>query len=138
MSAPLKPGSEFSVLEGLVRNQLATEFATRQYAPEDVVILSMRGAGKASFEGRTSVGGFPLVPYDPVAPRVPGAIRCTSVFKFKGMESHVVILTDLDTLETLRDRRKAYVGISRARYKLFLVATDAVHALLKRVTRKVD
>ena len=136
MTAPLKPGSEFSVLEGLIKNQLAPEIAKRQYAPEDVVILSVRGSGKASFEGRTSVGGFPLVPYDPVAPRVPGAIRCTSVFKFKGMESHVVILTDMDTLDTVRDRRKAYVGISRARYKLFLVATDAVHALLKRAARR--
>jgi ATP-dependent exoDNAse (exonuclease V) alpha subunit len=63
---------------------------------------------------------------------VPGAIRATSVFKFKGMESHVVIVTDLDKVETLRDRRKAYVGMSRARYKLYLIATEAALANLKR------
>ena len=120
------------MLEALVQKKLAPEIATRQYSPEDIVVLSMRGAGKASFEGQTTLGGFPLVPYDPLAPRVPGAIRATSVFKFKGMESHVVIVTDLDQVETLRDRRKAYVGMSRARYKLYLIATDAALAKLKR------
>lgn len=130
-TAPLRPGQAFDMLDALVRKLLAPEIATRQYAAEDVVILSMRGAGKSSFEGRTEVGGFPLVAHDPAAPRVPGAIRATTVFKFKGMESHVVILTDLDQLETLRDRRKAYVGMSRARYKLFLIATDAALARLR-------
>jgi hypothetical protein len=133
MTAPLMPGKEFAMLDALVQKKLAPEIATRQYSPEDIVVLSMRGAGKASFEGQTTLGGFPLVPYDPVAPRVPGAIRATSVFKFKGMESHVVIVTDLDQVETLRDRRKAYVGMSRARYKLYLIATEAALAKLKRV-----
>jgi len=54
----------------------------------------------------------------------------TSVFKFKGMESHVIILTDLDQLETLRDRRKAYVGMSRARYQLFLLASPSALSAL--------
>jgi hypothetical protein len=132
LTAPLRPGKEFAMLDALVRQEFSTDIATRQYSPEDIVVLSMRGAGKASFEGQTTLGGFPLVPYDPVAPRVPGAIRATSVFKFKGMESHVVIVTDLDKVETLRDRRKAYVGMSRARYKLYLIATEAALANLKR------
>ena len=131
-TVPLIPGKEFDMLEALVAKVLAPELAARRYAPEDVVILGMRGAGKASFDGRNQVGGFPLVPFDPVAPAVPGAIRATTVFKFKGMESHVVILTDLDQMETLRDRRKAYVGMSRARYKLYLVATPEVLGKLKR------
>jgi hypothetical protein len=130
-TAPLMVGKEFDMLDALVRKLLAPEIATRQYSAEDVVILGMRGAGKASFEGKTEVGGFPLIPFDPLAPRVPGAIRATTVFKFKGMESHVVIVTDMDKLETLRDRRKAYVGMSRARYKLFLIATSDVLEKLK-------
>jgi len=44
------------------------------------------------------------------------------------MESHVVILTDLDKVETLRDRRKAYDGITRARYQLFLLAPPHTQA----------
>jgi hypothetical protein len=130
-AATLKPGLEFETLNALISQLVAPEIATRQYEPEDVVILSMRGTGKASFECKSTVGGFPLVPYDPVAPRTPGAIRATSIFKFKGMESHVVIITDMDKLDTLRDRRKAYVGMSRARYKLYLIATKEVIEKLK-------
>ena len=128
--AELVPGREFEVLDVLVRRYLAADIGVKRFNAGDVVILSMRGAGKASFEGKTEVGGFPLIPYDPLAPHVPGAIRATSVFKFKGMESHVVILTDVDSLETLRDRRKAYVGMSRARYKLFVLASPAAKAHL--------
>ena len=129
--APLVSGREYDVLDALVRKYLAPDIEARRYSAEDVVILTMRGAGKGSFEGRSSVGGFPMVAYDPLAPRVAGAIRATSVFKFKGMESHVVIVTDLDRLDTLRDRRKAYVGMSRARYKLYLIATNDVLTKLK-------
>ena len=48
------------------------------------------------------------------------------VFKFKGMESHFVVLTDLDTLDSPRDRRPAYVGMSRAKYALFVLGTSTV------------
>jgi len=46
------------------------------------------------------------------------------------MKSHNILI-DLDQLATVRDRRKAYVGMSRARYKLFLIVTDEVLAKLK-------
>lgn len=38
----------------------------------------------------------------------------------------------MDQLATPRNRRKAYVGMSRARYELFLVLIDDVLAKLKR------
>lgn len=37
------------------------------------------------------------------------------------MESHVIVLTDLDKLDSPRDRRRAYVGMSRAKYALYLL-----------------
>jgi superfamily I DNA/RNA helicase len=64
------------------------------------------------------------VPFDPAKPYEEGAIRTSTVFKFKGMESHVVVLTDLDKLDSPRDRRRTYVGMSRAKYALFLIATE--------------
>ncbi|PHX58617.1 MAG: hypothetical protein CK522_03265 [Opitutia bacterium] len=39
------------------------------------------------------------------------------------MESYAVVLADLDSLSTERDRRKAYVGISRAKYALYILAS---------------
>ena len=59
-----------------------------------------------------------------------GTIRTSTVFKFKGMESHVVILTDVDALTTTRDRRKAYVGMTRAKYDLYVLGQPEALALI--------
>jgi len=40
------------------------------------------------------------------------------------MESHVVVLTDLDKLDSPRDRRRTYVGMSRAKYALYVLGTS--------------
>ena len=64
------------------------------------------------------------MPFDPAKPYEEGTIRTSTVFKFKGMESHVVVLTDLDKLESPRDRRRTYVGMSRAKYALYLLGSE--------------
>jgi DNA helicase IV len=58
-------------------------------------------------------------------------LRTSTVFKFKGMESYAVVLADLDSLATERDRRKAYVGISRAKYALYILASPAAEQALR-------
>ena len=85
---------------------------------------STRGAGKESYAGAAELGGLKAVPYDPAQPHEEGTLRTSTVFKFKGMESHVIVLTDLDKLDSPHDRRRAYVGMSRAKYALFLIATE--------------
>ena len=75
--------------------------------------------------------GLRLVPYDPSRPYEPGTLRTSTVFKFKGMESHAVVLADLDALVSERDRRKAYVGISRAKYALYILASPAAEQALR-------
>ena len=98
--------------------------------PKDIVVLSMRGAGKGSYAGSAELGGLKAVPYDPAKPYEEGTIRTSTVFKFKGMENHVIVLTDLDKLNSPRDRRRAYVGISRAKYALYLLCSDAALQLV--------
>ena len=127
VSAPYPPGRELELL-----NLVLAKHVLPKHLPKDIVVLSMRGAGKESYAGAAELAGLKAVPYDPAKPYEEGTIRTSTVFKFKGMESHVVIVTDLDQVETLRDRRKAYVGMSRARYKLYLIATEAALAKLKR------
>jgi ATP-dependent exoDNAse (exonuclease V) beta subunit len=65
------------------------------------------------------------VPFDPAKPYEEGTIRTSTVFKFKGMESHVVVLTDLDKLDSPRDRCRTYVGMSRAKYALYVLGAPA-------------
>lgn len=83
-----------------------------------------------SCAGAAELSGLKAVPYDPAKPYEEGTLRTSTVFKFKGMESHVIVLTDLDRLDTLRDRRRAYVGMSRAKYALYLLGSEAALQLV--------
>jgi hypothetical protein len=124
-TVPSKPGRDFDLLAAVLGHE-----NIRKYRPEDVIVLSMKGAGKESFAGNAEAAGYRLVPYDANAPYEAGTIRTSTVFKFKGMESHVVILTDVDALTTTRDRRKAYVGMTRAKYDLYVLGQPEALALI--------
>jgi len=124
-SAVYQPGKELALLEAVLAKHVSKEINDGKYAASNVVILSMRGGHKALFEGVAELGGFALEPYDVTKPASPGVVRTSSVYKFKGMESHVVILVDVDHLDDERTRRKAYVGMTRARYKLIILGAAA-------------
>ena len=126
-TAPLKEGKEFAMLDALIQKVVLKDFD-----PKDVVIISMHGAGRESYKDKDMVAGLKLIPYDPMKPYENGTIRCSTVYKFKGMESHAVVLTDFDKLDSVRDRRKAYVGMSRARYALYMVVSNGVEEALKK------
>ncbi len=121
-----RPGRDFDLLVAVLGLE-----KLRAYRPEDIIVLSMKGAGKESFAGKAEAAGYRLVPYDANAPYEEGTLRTSTVFKFKGMESHVVILMDVDTLATTRDRRKAYVGMTRAKYDLYVLGQPEALALIK-------
>lgn len=125
-TAAYQQGKELATLEALL-----THIVLPQQGPEDIVVLSARGAGKESYASHRMLCGLRLVPYDPSRPYEPGTLRTSTVFKFKGMESHAVVLADLDSLASERDRRKAYVGISRAKYALYILASPAAEQALR-------
>ncbi len=115
-SAQYPPGREHELLNPVLAKQALPKHLTK-----DIVVLSMRGAGKESYAGASELTGLKAVPFDPAKTYEEGAIRTSTVFKFKGMESHVVVLTDMDKLDSPRDRRRAYVGMSRAKYALYVL-----------------
>jgi hypothetical protein len=125
-TAAYQPGKELATLEAMLKHVVL-----HQQGPEDIVVLSVRGAGKECYAGQAILAGLRLVPFDPSRPYVPGTLRTSTVFKFKGMESYAVVLADLDSLATERDRRKAYVGISRAKYALYILASPAAEQALR-------
>jgi hypothetical protein len=127
VSAPYPAGRELELL-----NVVLAKHVLPKHLPKDIVVLSMRGAGKESYAGTAELGGLKAVPYDPTKPYEEGTLRTSTVFKFKGMESHVIVLTDLDKLDSPRDRRRAYVGMSRAKYSLYLLGGAEALATLER------
>jgi hypothetical protein len=125
VSAPYPPGRELELL-----NLVLAKHVLPKHLPKDIVVLSLRGAGKESYAGAAELAGLKAVPFDPAKPYEEGTIRTSTVFKFKGMESHVVVLTDLDKLDSPRDRRRTYVGMSRAKYALYVLGSPTALSAL--------
>jgi hypothetical protein len=125
VSAPYPPGRELELL-----NLVLAKHVLPKHLPKDIVVLSLRGAGKESYAGAAELAGLKAVPFDPAKPYEEGTIRTSTVFKFKGMESHVVVLTDMDKLDSPRDRRRTYVGMSRAKYALYVLGSPTALSVL--------
>ncbi|MCB0197956.1 MAG: ATP-binding domain-containing protein, partial [Anaerolineae bacterium] len=87
----------------------------------DLVLLTPKGRNRSQLWRLGQLGNFHLVDYPSSAS---GEVYCETIHSFKGLESPVVILAEIDNdtaadLETL-----LYVGCSRARNHLVLL-TDA-------------
>lgn len=89
--------------------------------PQDVVVLSSHGFEKSEV-AQSKPGRFTFVK-DPVA--VGPYIRCSSIRGFKGLESPVVVLCELDDLDDATVDQQLYVAISRARNHCVVVVPEA-------------
>jgi UvrD-like helicase C-terminal domain len=105
-----QPGTVAALLERLC--------AKEEVPPQDVVVLSSHSR-EGSKVGRSSPGQFKFVK-DPVA--VGPYVRFSSIRGFKGLESPVVVLCELEDLDHESRDQQLYVGISRARNHCVLVA----------------
>jgi hypothetical protein len=108
----------------VLRNLVETE----QVPLEDIVVLTPSGKSKSRLRSRERVDGFRLS--DHVEP---GAVLAESVHGFKGLERPVVILAEL------RDKHREdlatylYVGGSRARSELIVLAAEPVARELREL-----
>ena len=96
---------------GRAINRLLSE----RIGAEQIVVLSRYRLENSSAASLTGVP-FPIATWEgPVRPR---SIRFSTVASFKGLESDVVLLVDVDDLESPDGRQSIYVGASRARVLL--------------------
>lgn len=89
---------------------------------DDVVLLSGRSAAKS----RWAQPMADLAPWRTTTGNEPGCLRIRSIQSYKGLESPVVILSELDAYEPARARRLAYVGASRAMNHLVVLGDAEV------------
>ena len=117
--------------EGLVRllgTVLRNLIEVERLPMEDIAVLTPSEAGGSRLRARRDVAGYPLS--ETVQP---ATILATSVRAFEGLERPVVILAELGD-EHLEDlRRYLYVGASRARDHLIVLATKPVASELRRL-----
>jgi superfamily I DNA/RNA helicase len=87
---------------------------------EAVTVLTGRSTANSRFSRDDMVGSFRLCSN----PKRPNEIRFVSVHRFKGLESTVVILCEMEGLNRSTARSLWYTGLSRARSGLILLVHD--------------
>ena len=99
---------------------------------DDVVILSPRRLENSVLAGTERVGEFPLVDSSRTLQVAGECIRYSTIHSFKGLESRVVIIVDIDDVDDPRSQSLLYVGMSRARALLILMANERARRPIDR------
>jgi hypothetical protein len=95
---------------------------------QDIAVLTPSGGGKSRLRARGEAGGYRLS--ESVEP---DTILATSVHAFKGLERPVIVLAELGDKHLEDLGRYLYVGGSRARNHLIVLATEPVARELRRL-----
>jgi len=117
--------------EGLVRLLaivLKNLVESEEVPLDDIVVLTPSGKAKSRLRARERIDGFRLSERPE-----PGAILATSIHGFKGLEREVVILAELGDKHLEDLRRYLYVGASRAKNELVVLALEPVARELRRI-----
>ena len=90
--------------------------------PDELVILNPLRMGKSKWEEGFKIGNLQLS-WDI---NVETKIRCSTIHSFKGLESPVIIMTELDCILSKELKELLYVGMSRARNHLILILNESL------------
>ncbi len=95
-----------------------------QFRPEEIAILSGRGRATTSLAGLERIGAYRCGPL----PVLPGVVAVDTIRRFKGLDSRVVVLVEIDHLA--EEHGLLYVGTTRARTHLVVIAApETIHSL---------
>jgi superfamily I DNA/RNA helicase len=87
--------------------------------PEDIVILTPAGEKRSQWKRDDQLGNF-IITWQ-LDTEMPMAARVCTIHSYKGLESAVVILTELDKLHADTQDQLVYVGLSRARHHAVVI-----------------
>ncbi len=90
-----------------------------EIVPQDIVILSSHGYENSEVFARGRLGRFRLAKQRGALGQ---SVYFSSIRGFKGLESPVVVLCELDNLDEASRDNQIYVGMSRARNHCVIVA----------------
>lgn len=105
-------------------DQSVSKFLAEGIAPQDIVIMSPFKFENSGLKDHQKIAGIAIQDLSESASNtVESSIGFTTIHAFKGMESSVVMLVDLDSLSD-GQRALLYVGMSRARSALHVFASQ--------------
>ena len=91
---------------------------------EDMMILSPKRLENSALVAVEQICDAPLVDCSRSLDTPQGCIRYSTIHSFKGLESQVVIVVDIDEVDDDRSQSLLYVGMSRARSLLILMIQE--------------
>ena len=126
---PIKPGNEAKKIEKIINRLVNIEGIPEH----EIVVLCACAPDKSVLAPGKSIGRYETSPSEDFSGK---SIRFDSIHRFKGLESKVVILTDMDG--AVASNELMYVGLSRARLLLFVIASEVTIAKLKNEIYRMD
>jgi hypothetical protein len=106
----------------IVGRAIGTLIRDQQIEADDITILTPRSQEKSIWEEGTKLYGCTIS----WGERDKKKIQCSTIHSFKGLESPVVILTELRGISIEERRELFYVGLSRANHHLLIVSSQPV------------
>lgn len=121
-------------LKRLLRQTLHRLIIDENVPAWDIVVLTPKSREHSQMWGFGALGNFRLVdtPTD-----ASGEVHCTTIHKFKGLESPVVILAEIDNHQIWNLPALLYVGCSRARNHLTLLTAADLSAKIAAQLNKL-
>ena len=114
---------------------LVERLVKEQTPIEDVIILSPRRLENSGLTGVKRISRFPLVDISRGADIRRHSLKFSTIHSFKGLESPVVIIVDIDQVDSDEPQSLLYVAMSRARSLLILMISETARASLERRIR---
>ena len=112
-----------AVVERLVKEQMPIE---------DVIVLSPRRLENSGLAGVDCISRFPLVDVSRGMANARRSLKFSTIHSFKGLESPVVIIVDIDQVDANEPQSLLYVAMSRARSLLILMISEGARTSLQR------
>ncbi len=125
----IEANSESAQIEQL--EKIITRLVLAQkVAPADIAILTPKGSSSTTLQNLGALGTVTVAPYDE---RESDEVGWSTIRKFKGLESPIVIIVEVDdgVAQSDRLRELVYVGITRARDYLFVIGSRGALKNLK-------
>lgn len=86
---------------------------------EDIIVLTPAGEKRSQWKNDDQLGNF-ILSWN-LATEMPMAARICTIYSYKGLESPVIILTELHALHPEKRDQLLYVGLSRARHHAVVI-----------------
>ena len=117
-----------------------TNLLERGFSLSDIVVLTCRGRARSELLGQHSIGPFRVRQFSGTYSKAgepewsDGDLLVESVYRYKGQSAPAIVLTEVDFDElSAMDRKRLFVGMTRAQMALEVVLSDAAEKCITAV-----